>query len=565
MSWTDEESKDHVIETIPISRRRRSLRIAWYFIRLVLHIAWWDLFLARTRIAGWYAIQTRPRRYRRSASHFRRLAVDLGGVMIKLGQFASSRVDVLPIEVTSELSGLQDEVPAVPYPYIAAVVEEELGMAPAEAFASFDPRPIAAASLGQVHFATLHDGREVAVKVQRPRIEEIVEVDLGVLAWVVSWLKFYGPLNRRANLPGLLAEFARVTRSELDYLAEARNAEIFRENFAGEPCVRIPRAYGDLSTRRLLMMERIHGTKITDYDQIERLGIDRLALAERLYHLYLRQIFIDGFFHADPHPGNLFVQPGAPGDRDPWKLILIDFGMVGRINQALSGGLKDGLIGIALNDPERIVTGMERAGMILPGADRRQIVKGIQVMMRFFYNRTLRELSRVDMAAVAGETRDLLYTLPFQLPQDLIFLGRAWGVVAGICTGLAPDFNPFESSQPFTQRLLREQARSAGPLLEQFGDRFRDFIRLLLELPNQVSSFYSLAMSGDVQVRLDMTRLDRRIARLERAISRLAGGIVITGLFLGAILLQINDQNAAWVWALSAVVAVWTLWPRKSA
>jgi predicted unusual protein kinase regulating ubiquinone biosynthesis (AarF/ABC1/UbiB family) len=441
------------------------------------------------------------------------------------------------------------------------VVAAELGAQPEAAFAHFEPQPVAAASLGQVHFATLASGAEVAVKVQRPSIDAIVKVDLDALNWVVSWLKFYKPISRRADLQALLDEFADVTRAELDYTAEARNAETFHRLLRNEPAVSIPHAYTALTTRRVLIMERINGIKITNYAALQAAGVDRHALADQLFKLYLRQILFYGVFHADPHPGNLFIRPVPAGADQPWELVLIDFGMVGQVNPALTQGLREGLIGVVMNDPERILTALERVGVILPGADHQQIIQGLQVIMRYAYNRTLRELTRLDISAMAGDMRDLVYQMPFQLPQDLILLGRAVGVVSGICTGLAPNFNLFEAARPFARDLLHEE-HTGRQLLERIEKEARDLLRLLIKLPRKLDGVANTLLYGEFQVRPNMIKLERRLARLERSMSRLAGGIVATGLFLGGVALETNGTSATWIWLLSGMIGLWTLWPR---
>jgi predicted unusual protein kinase regulating ubiquinone biosynthesis (AarF/ABC1/UbiB family) len=252
----------------------------------------------------------------------------MGGVLIKVGQFLSARVDVLPPEFTAELEGLQDEVPAEDFQAVRKVAEAELGAPLSQRYETFDETPLAAASLGQVHRARLLPSAisapngvrdeacqtqpataEVVVKIQRPDIEEIIATDLSALRTVGKWLDRYRPIRKRADVPALLAEFTRILYEEIDYLAEGRNAETFAANFADWPGVRVPQVIWTHTTRRVLTLENVWAIKITDYDAIARAGVKRAEVASRLLDTYLKQIFEDGFFHADPHPGNLFVQP----------------------------------------------------------------------------------------------------------------------------------------------------------------------------------------------------------------------------------------------------------------
>jgi predicted unusual protein kinase regulating ubiquinone biosynthesis (AarF/ABC1/UbiB family) len=555
-----------------IHPRWRFFRIALFFLGVIMHIYLIDILGNRFTLTRWYARRSGTQRWRSMARGFRRLAVQMGGVLIKLGQFLSARADILPAEITDELAGLQDEVPPAPLPYILQIVQEELGTAPAEVFARFDPAPVAAASIGQVHFGALHDGREVAIKVQRPRIEEIVEIDLSAVRWAVRLVKDYPLIRRRADLEALFEEFARVLRQELDYIHEAGSALTFRKNFAGVAGIYFPEPYLDHTTRRVLVMERIAGVKITDYAALEAAGVDRAEVADRLNNAYLKQFFLDGFFHADPHPGNLFVRVEGPppprlnGQRPgaPFTLIFVDTGMVGELPERTMHILRDGVVGLATNDAERIVTALDRLGMILPGADRRPIVRALEVVLRHTYDRTQRELTNVDVEQIFDETEHLVRDLPFQIPQDLIYLGRAVSLVSGMATGLNPDINLFASARPFAHELIAREQRE-GNWAERLQQEVTAYGQILAALPRQMDAYYKMATRGDLQMKVDLSRLERSLRRVERATGRLAGGIIATGLFVGGVILRIYGfgGDATWAWAAAALVALWALWPRS--
>ncbi|MEW5989415.1 MAG: AarF/ABC1/UbiB kinase family protein, partial [Chloroflexota bacterium] len=372
----------------PIDRGRYR-RVLWFFVRVIVHLVWWDLLVGRVfkkRVRA-----TRPARFRRIARRFRELAVQMGGVLIKLGQFLSARVDVLPVEITEELVGLQDEVAPVPWALIEPVLRAELADWSAH-FITFEQPPLAAASLGQVHRARLRlpsplpdpppgrererpspfqgvglgervsrdegaeEGPEVVVKVQRPDIVAIVQTDLAVLRLVARWVAHYRPIRRRADVPALMEEFARTLWEELDYVAEASNAERFAEMFATDEGVLIPAVYRAHSTGRILVLEDVGGIKITDVETMRAAGVEPKEVATRLLDTYFQQIFQEGFFHADPHPGNLFVRPlavdGPLNGNGPrsFQLVFVDFGMVGRIKELMGDNLRRVLVALAQRD-----------------------------------------------------------------------------------------------------------------------------------------------------------------------------------------------------------------------
>ncbi|MEI7769610.1 MAG: AarF/UbiB family protein [Chloroflexales bacterium] len=574
------------------------MRVSLFFLRVVAHIYVWDIFLPRFILTRWYVRRTQLRRWAGIARRFRIMALEMGGMQIKLGQFISSRADIVPEIVRRELFGLQDEVPPAPPGHVLEVILEDLGALPSEIFQSFDVHAVAAASLGQVHFATLKDGREVAVKVQRPYIDKILEVDLSAVTWVVRLIKNYPPLRRRADMEALLAEFGRVLVKELDYVGEAKNAEAFRVNFADVSGVYMPETMPELTTRRVLVMERIGGVKVNDLRTLDSLGVSRMELAARLSNAYLKQFYVDGLFHADPHPGNLFVrvEPHRPlavqhnghvspadlaggawaaqalsdaqlGDGaakgTPFTLIFVDFGMVGHLPPQTMEAMRSGVIGLATNDPERIVESLDKMNMILPGADRRLIVRGIQALLRLSYNRTMREMTNLDVDVIFHETRDIIYDLPFQIPQDLLYLGRALSMVGALATEICPDINLFEELRPFA-RMMLDQEQKGGNWADRVQKELVALGQIMLKLPRQMDAYYGAANRGEMQTRSDTSRLERGMRRVERSTDRLTGGVFATGLFLGGVQLRTRglekEASRAWWGAVAAVL--WAFWPR---
>jgi predicted unusual protein kinase regulating ubiquinone biosynthesis (AarF/ABC1/UbiB family) len=546
--------------------RHRYRRIVGFFARVVLGLLFWELLLPRLGLRRW-AERTRPARLSRSAVAFRALAVEMGGVMIKLGQFLSSRLDVLPVEITSELASLQDDVPEEDLADIRALVEAELGAPIETKFEAFDAAPMAAASLGQVHKARLcqpisahvqGDEREpadgdglicnVIVKVQRPRIETIIAIDLAALRTVARWIKRYPPIRKRADVDALMAEFSRVLYEEIDYLAEGRNAETFAANFTGRAGVLIPRVIWPLTTRRVLTLEDVEGIKITDYDALEEAGIDRAKVARRLFDTYLKQIFEDGFFHADPHPGNLFVSPidGNPaegilgGESAGWTLTFVDFGMVGHVPAGVQSGLREAFLGLATRDTGRLVRSFESLGMLLPGADLALLEKAQARMIEQTWGRSLAEvqnMSHEQMMAMASEFRELIYDMPFQVPEDLIFLGRTVAILSGMCTGLDPRFNPWEGIVPYAQTLMAGETVGRAVWTE-----LRRLVESLLRLPGRVDAMLGQLERGELVVHTP--EMAHRFDRLEKGMRRMTWAMVLVALCLSGTQLLLDGRDA---------------------
>ncbi len=546
--------------------RRRYRRILFFGMRVTLSFVWWELILRRA-LGQRFVRHGTIARMRRIAREFRLLAIEMGGVLIKLGQFLSARVDVLPLEVTQELSGLQDEVPPEPLGAILAVIGRELGPVD-QLFEFFDESVQAAASLGQVHRARLAGGEPVVVKVQRPGIEALIGVDLAAVRVVARWVGRYPPIRRRMNLLALLDEFARTLYEELDYLAEARNAETFAANFAWDPLIYIPAPYWTHTTRRVLTLEDVGSIKIVDFAAIEAAGIARSAVAQRLFRAYLKQIFYDGFFHADPHPGNLFVHPldwqtdndGLPGR--PFYLVFVDFGMVGRVTPAVKAQLRELVIGLGTRDPARIVRAYERLGFLLPGADLELIQRATTRVFERFWGISMGELAQLDYDAVQDflrEFRDLLFAMPFQIPQDFIYLGRMFGILSGLATQLDPDFNVFAESEPFARQLISEEAVSGWEGVREQVSRWG---RMVLSLPNQLSLVLNKAAQGELELRTGPDWEWRQaMRRLDIALNRLLWGVGGSALLLAGVILGVNGQTDVSRWFYGgAGLALLRLW-----
>lgn len=525
----------------------RYRRITLFFARVIAGIVLWDLVLARIGFKPW-AEKTRSRRLRKIAQDYHRLAVEMGGVLIKVGQFLSARADVLPEEITAELSGLQDEVPPEDFTAIRALAEAELGGSLDEHFAEFMVETLAAASLGQVHRARLYPQKEgeeaileVVVKVQRPDIEEIINVDMAAFNKVGNWVMRYKPIRRRADVPAILAEFSRILYEEIDYLAEGRNAGTFAENFIDVPGVRVPAVLWSHTTKRVLTLEDVFAIKITDYAQIDAAGIDRGEVAIRLFDTYMQQIFNDGFFHADPHPGNLFVQP-ADGENG-WLLTFIDFGMVGHVPHNARGGLRELAIALATQDSSRLVKAYQMLNVLLPQADLELIARAEALAFDRFWGKSmdeLRQISYEEMHEFTKEFRELVYSMPFQVPQDLIFLFRTVAILSGICTGLEPEFNFWDVLTPYARKLLAEEA---GSNWEYWFGEIGSYAQTLLALPRKAEKVLGKLERGDIALKLPAA--ETQLQRVNRNLRRVTGAILFLAFLTNGVWLYL--EQAYWL------------------
>ena len=538
------------------ARYRRILRFAGWN----LAVTWWyELFLPRIGLAS-VAARTRSKRMRRFAQRFHALAVDLGGLMIKVGQFMSSRLDVLPPEITTELEGLQDEVPAVPFPQIRALAEAELGVPLETAFSSVDEVPVAAASLGQAHRAVLtaetaeHSGLSaVVLKVQRPGIDAIVDVDLAALRRVGRWLTHVRLVSDRVDAPALVEEFATTSMEEIDYLHEAANSERFAEEFAGDPRVAVPAVAWERTTRRVLTLEDVTAIKITDAESLRAAGIDPALVAPVFAEVMFDQLFTNGFFHADPHPGNIFVtpDPDAAGER-PWHLTFVDFGMMGEVPPGTRKGLRKLLIAAASRDGKGLVDAIQDVGVLLPTADTAQLERAMTHLFGRFGGMGFAELREVDpreFREFAVEFGDVVRSLPFQLPENFLLIIRAMSLTSGVCSALDPAFNLWDSVEPYAQQLIRDER---GNLVQDVAQQALEIAGIAWRLPKRLDSLVTRVEEGDVAV--STPRLEQRVGRVEKAVRRLAAAVVFGGVVIAGAIVHTTDAVLGTVLLVASLI-----------
>ena len=543
------------------ARYRRILRFA----SLALAELWWfELFLPQIGLAKLGA-RGRIRRLKRLARKFHDLAADLGGLMVKVGQFLSARLDVLPESVTKELEGLQDEVAPEPFSKIVSLIESELGMSASVAFTSINAEPIAAASLGQAYRAKLSPGlaadlgfEDVIVKVLRPGIEEIVEVDLKALRKIGGWLARVKLVSRRTDAPALVEEFATTTLEEIDYLHEAQNLERFAANFAGDPRIGTPDVIWERSARRVLTLSDVSAIKISDVDALIEAGLNPNAVAAELARVTFEQFFVTGFFHADPHPGNIFVKPMPADSEIDFTLTFIDFGMMGQVDEDLRNNLQRFLFAVASRDARAWVAACERLGVLLPSADTVILEQAISELFDRFGGVGVGDLVQTDpreLREFALRFSEILRTLPFQLPNDFLFLIRALSLISGVASSLNRDFNIWDAIDPFARSLLNG---AGSGVAKNLGKEFLSFASTVGRLPRRIGDLISRVDAGQVTIR--NPELESRIRALDSSVRRATSGLVFIGLLLGG--LMINAQNETlsyWLLGISVLPLIHAL------
>jgi predicted unusual protein kinase regulating ubiquinone biosynthesis (AarF/ABC1/UbiB family) len=480
--------------------------------------------------------ETRVRR----AEHLLETLLTLGPTFIKLGQLLSTRPDVLPPEYVEVLSELQDDVPPAPWSEARVVIEDELGPV-SEAFEEFDTDAISGASLGQVYRAQV-DGQSVAVKVRRPGIEALVNADLRVIRWTLPLLVRFVGEGRAFSLRNLADEFAETIREEMDYEREGRMLEEIGANFEDTEGVRVPDLVASRSGRKVLTMEYVGGTKISNVDELDHRGIDRSELATTLQEAYLQMIIEDGVFHADPHPGNLAV-------RDDGTIVFYDFGMSDSVAPYIQDSIVDFYIAVANQDIDGILDTLVQMGTLSPNADRETMG---DVMELAIEDARGEDIDQYRVNRILSQVEDTIYEFPFRLPRDLALVLRVATVVEGVCVTLDEDFDFITVATDYlSERGYREE--SARQFIEEAGDELQEAASASVRIPAKLDSVLNRADRGTLTVRAELRDPNDLFDRLAR---RLVYGIVLAASIIAAALLYPDAELVAVVPAAFGAITV---------
>ncbi len=521
------------------SRQRRFIDI-WAFVLTLMFRLWLDN--KPWSYPGGVTDAKKAIRRKALAIWIRDTFLDLGPTFIKVGQLFSTRADLFPSEYVDELAKLQDRVPAFSYEQAEAMIKQDLDKSVAELFHSFDPIPLAAASLGQVHKAQLHSGEEVVVKVQRPGLRKLFTIDLQILKGITRYFQNHPEWGRGRDWNGIYEECCRILWEEIDYLNEGRNADTFRRNFRPYEWVKVPRVYWKYASPRVLTLEYVPGIKISHYEALEAAGLDRKILARLGAKAYLQQLLNDGFFHADPHPGNLAVSPEG-------ALIFYDFGMMGRIKTNVREQLMETLFGIAQKDGERVVNSLVALGVLSPVEDMGPVRRSIQYMLDYFMDKPFEEQS---ITAISDDLYEIAYGQPFRFPATFTFVMRAFSTLEGVGKGLDPEFNFMEVAQPFALQIMTNgNTPDTNSFFNELGRQAAQMSNTALGLPRRIEDTIDKLERGDVRLRVRSIESDRLLRRISSLQLGTNYALLVGAFTLSATILFVNDKIR-----LAAVVAV---------
>jgi ubiquinone biosynthesis protein len=514
-----------------VNRAREIINVflKYGFGRIIDQIHFQRFIPLRTRIrtfGQWPALKgpSVPQRLRMAFS-------ELGPTFIKLGQLLSARPDLITKPFADEFKKLQDEVPPFPAQQAKSIIEEETKRPLDKVFLGFDDLPIAAASVAQVHHATLLDGNEVIIKVQRPHIHEQIDSDVSILSTLANLLDRYVAESRFFNPRGIVEEFSRTIRKELNFAEEARNCERFRKNFEDSTDIYIPRVYSDFVTEKILVMEKIRGVRIDDTARIESMGLDRSQLAKKAVNAYFKQILEDGFFHADPHPGNIFVMSDG-------KIGLMDFGIVGRVSTELREIIANTLLALINKDFDKLVDQYIELGYVPEELDlgdfRKEFKADISDFLEPLYGLTLKEL---NFAEYVDTITHLSLKHRMKIPSDLLLINKAMLIVENVCRELDPDFDFISAAEPYAAILVKQRI-SPSWIYEKAQKNLEDVADFASVFPKQLRQIIRKVLRDDIHMKLTHVGLDKLIRDMDRSSNRIAFSLVVSAIILSSAIMH---------------------------
>ena len=460
----------------------------------------------------------------------RKVLEELGPTFIKLGQILSVRPDLIPLGFCREFEKLQDEVPALEYEKVEEEIKNELEGSVDKLFANFARQPLAAASLAQVHQAELKTGEKVVVKAQRPNIKKVITADLEILYALAKLAEKHIKESRLYNPVGVVDEFKKTILKEIDFIKEAHNIDRFRRNFKEDNTVYIPRVFHKLSTKKILTIEKIDGIKVNDMEKIERSGLDRKQIAINGANAVLKQIFIDGFFHADPHPGNIFILEDN-------RIVFLDLGMVGRIDEETKTQFANILTAVIEQDISEIVETFITIGAVDEEVNVKRLKLDLSDLMERYYGIPLKELNMgqflVDIMNVTSQNR-------IKIPQDLFLLSKALITIEGVGKKLDPDFDMVTQTKPFIEKLLK-QSYNPKRIAKEIRKFARGLYNFTSSLPKDLTLIFNKIKKGTLRIEFEHKGLENLISQMDKVSNRIAFSLIIAALIIGSsIIMQTN-------------------------
>jgi len=481
----------------------------------------------RLRVFGqWPAVKgpTVPERLRMAFS-------ELGPSFIKLAQLLSARPDFITVHFANEFKKLQDKVPPFPSAEAKRIIEEETHLAINKIFAEFQDEPIAAASIAQVHHGTLHDGSDVIIKVQRPNIKEQIEADINILTTIAQLMDKHIPESRFFNPIGIVEEFSKTVRKELDFSEEARNCCRFRKNFEDNPNIYIPKVYGEFVTERVLIMERIDGVRIDDIAAIDAMGLDRKELARIGVDAYFKMVLKDGFFHGDPHPGNIFAMPTG-------QIGFMDFGIVGRITDEMKETMANTFLAIINKDFDRLIDQYIELELVPEDVDlvvfRKQFKADLSDFLEPLYGLALKE---INFAEYMDAITHLAIKHDIKIPSDLLLVNKAMLILENTGRELNPDFDFIAAAEPYASRLVRERL-SPSKIYEKVKKNVEEAGDFLVLFPRQMKQIVRKILKDDIHVKMYHVNLPEFIKDMDKSSNRIAFAMIVSAMLISSAIMH---------------------------
>ena len=488
--------------------------------------------------SGLKMINRKPREQLARLSSPERLRLvfeELGPTFIKLGQLLSTRPDLIPADFLGELSKLQDDIPPFSDEEVRAIFAEELGGSPESIFATFDVEPLAAASIGQVHQATLDDGTAVVIKLQRPGIENIIAVDLEILAHIAELMEQYLEEVQGHQPMAIVHEFARSLSREIDFSIELANIQRFARQFEGNSAIHVPGVYPELSTERLLVMEHVQGIKASQVELLREQGYELTKIAQRGADLVMEQIFVHGFFHADPHPGNIFILPDN-------VICFLDFGQMGRLSLKDREDFTDLVLDLVAGNEQKVVTGVLKLTIQLGEVDRDALAQDLGNLMDLYLYRPLGEL---EAGKILQDLLDLVSRHKLSFKPSLYLMMKALSTVEGVGLMLDPKLELISQAKPFMRRIRLERMRP-GRIAEEISSTGSSYLNLFRELPDEIHAILQLLRKGRMRLEFEHRGLKALGITLDRVSNRISFAIVQAALIVGSSLIILSDIPPRW-------------------